>query len=136
MRRQRRKKSTDAKIMESMKEAKEQKLHVTKSKSGIIVKGIDDVAVRFSKCCNPVPGDEIVGFVTRGRGVTIHRTDCVNMLHLAESERERLIDAEWQGGATAPAVVRNIRRRSRSTATTVPAFWWIFPRLSLSEILT
>ena len=82
---------TDAKIMESMKEAKEQKLHVTK--------GIDDVAVRFSKCCNPVPGDEIVGFVTRGRGVTIHRTDCVNMLHLAESERERLIDAEWQGGA-------------------------------------
>ena len=90
---------TDAKIMESMKEAKEQKLHVTKSKSGIIVKGIDDVAVRFSKCCNPVPGDEIVGFVTRGRGVTIHRTDCVNMLHLAESERERLIDAEWQGGA-------------------------------------
>ena len=84
---------TDAKIMESMKEAKEQKLHVTKSKSGIIVKGIDDVAVRFSKCCNPVPGDEIVGFVTRGRGVTIHRTDCVNMLHLAESERERLIDA-------------------------------------------
>ena len=90
---------TDAKIMESMKEAKEQKLHVTKSKSSIIVKGIDDVAVRFSKCCNPVPGDEIVGFVTRGRGVTIHRTDCVNMLHLAESERERLIDAEWQGGA-------------------------------------
>ena len=90
---------TDAKIMESMKEAKEQKLHVTKSKSGIIVKGIDDVAVRFSKCCNPVPGDEIVGFVTRGRGVSIHRTDCVNMLHLAESERERLIDAEWQGGA-------------------------------------
>ena len=90
---------TDAKIMESMKEAKEQKLHVTKSKSGIIVNGIEDVAVRFSKCCNPVPGDEIVGFVTRGRGVTIHRTDCVNMLHLAESERERLIDAEWQGGA-------------------------------------
>lgn len=56
------------------------------------------MAVRFSRCCNPVPGDEIVGFVTRGRGVTIHRTDCVNMLNLAESERERLIDAEWQGG--------------------------------------
>lgn len=90
---------TDAKIMESVKEAKEQKLHIAKSKSGIVVKGIDDVAVRFSKCCNPVPGDEIVGFVTRGRGVTIHRTDCVNMLHLAESERERLIDAEWQSGA-------------------------------------
>lgn len=90
---------TDAKIMESVSEAKEQKIRIAKSKSGIVVKGIDDVAVRFSKCCNPVPGDEIVGFVTRGRGVTIHRTDCVNMLHLVESERERLIDAEWQSGA-------------------------------------
>jgi len=92
---------TDAKILEGVGEAKEQKIRIAKSKSGIVVKGIDDVAVRFSKCCNPVPGDEIVGFVTRGRGVTIHRTDCVNMLHLAESERERLIDAEWQGGAQA-----------------------------------
>ncbi len=70
--------------------------HKKGSKSGIIVKGIDDVAVRFSKCCNPVPGDEIVGFITRGRGVSIHRTDCVNMLHLSEIERQRLIDAEWQ----------------------------------------
>lgn len=94
MKKPRRKLSPDAKIMESVSEAKEQKIKISKSKSGIVVKGIDDVAVRFSKCCNPVPGDEIVGFVTRGRGVTIHRTDCVNMLHLAESERERLIDAE------------------------------------------
>lgn len=67
-----------------------------KSKSGIVVKGIHDLAVRFSKCCNPVPGDEIVGFVTRGRGVTIHRTDCINVLNLPEMERNRLIDAEWQ----------------------------------------
>ena len=66
---------------------------------GIVVKGIDDMAVRFSKCCNPVPGDEIVGFVTRGRGMTIHRTDCVNMLHLSAAERERLIDAEWENNA-------------------------------------
>ncbi|MCD8362735.1 MAG: bifunctional (p)ppGpp synthetase/guanosine-3',5'-bis(diphosphate) 3'-pyrophosphohydrolase [Lachnospiraceae bacterium] len=89
---------TDDKIMESVAETKEQKLRLARSKSGIVVKGVDDVAVRFSKCCNPVPGDEIVGFVTRGRGVTIHRTDCVNVLHLAESERERLIEAEWQRG--------------------------------------
>ena len=54
------------------------------------------MAVRFSRCCNPVPGDEIVGFVTRGRGLSIHRTDCVNMIHLTESERARLIDAEWE----------------------------------------
>ncbi len=90
---------TDAKIMESVGDSKEKKIRIAKSRSGIIVKGIDDVAVRFSKCCNPVPGDEIVGFVTRGRGVTIHRTDCVNVIHLAESERERLIDAEWQADA-------------------------------------
>jgi len=67
-----------------------------KSKSGIIVKGIDDLAVRFSRCCTPVPGDEIVGFITRGRGVSIHRTDCVNMINLSDEERARLIDAEWQ----------------------------------------
>lgn len=67
-----------------------------KNSSGIVVKGIHDVAVRFSKCCNPVPGDEIVGFVTRGRGISIHRTDCVNVLNLPEIDRHRLIDAEWQ----------------------------------------
>lgn len=67
-----------------------------KSKNGIIVKGITDVSVRFSKCCSPVPGDEIVGFVTRGRGISIHRTDCVNVLNLPEIERARLIEAEWQ----------------------------------------
>ena len=67
-----------------------------KSKSGIVVKGIHDLAVRFSKCCSPVPGDEIVGFVTRGRGISIHRTDCINVMNLPQEERERLIEAEWQ----------------------------------------
>lgn len=67
-----------------------------RKKSGITVKGIHDVAVRFSKCCSPVPGDEIVGFVTRGRGVSIHRTDCINILNLPEIDRVRLIDAEWE----------------------------------------
>ena len=59
------------------------------------MQGIHDVAVRFSKCCSPLPGDEIVGFVTRGRGVTIHRTDCINIMNLPESERDRLLEAEW-----------------------------------------
>ena len=67
-----------------------------RSKSGIVVKGVEDLAVRFSKCCNPVPGDEIIGFITRGRGVSIHRTDCSNIINLSELERHRLIDAEWQ----------------------------------------
>ncbi len=66
-----------------------------KSKSGVIVEGVGDVAVRFSKCCSPVPGDEIVGFVTRGRGFSIHRTDCVIMLILPVNERARLLRAEW-----------------------------------------
>ncbi|MCI5822236.1 MAG: bifunctional (p)ppGpp synthetase/guanosine-3',5'-bis(diphosphate) 3'-pyrophosphohydrolase [Lachnospiraceae bacterium] len=70
-----------------------------KSKSGITVKGLYDVSVRFSKCCSPVPGDEIVGFVTRGRGVSIHRTDCINILNLPDMERVRLIEAEWQADA-------------------------------------
>lgn len=67
-----------------------------KSKSGIVVRGIDDVAVRFSRCCAPVPGDEIIGFVTRGRGISIHRTDCINVINLSDIDRVRLIDAEWQ----------------------------------------
>ena len=87
---------TDEGVLEKVAEAAKNKVHIAKSKSGIVVKGIDDVAVRFSRCCNPVPGDEIVGFVTRGRGLSIHRTDCVNMIHLTEAERARLIDAEWE----------------------------------------
>lgn len=90
-----RKEVTDEEILEAVSEAKEKPV-VSKSKGGITVKGIHDVAVRFSKCCSPVPGDEIVGFITRGRGVSIHRTDCVNILSMPEIERTRLIEAEWQ----------------------------------------
>ncbi|MBQ4529209.1 MAG: bifunctional (p)ppGpp synthetase/guanosine-3',5'-bis(diphosphate) 3'-pyrophosphohydrolase [Lachnospiraceae bacterium] len=89
---------TDAEVLESIAETKE-KFPVAKNKNGkggIVVKGIHDVAVRFSKCCSPLPGDEIVGFVTRGRGVSIHRTDCINIINLQDFDRERLIDAEWQ----------------------------------------
>ncbi len=87
---------SNSEVLASIAENSQNRINHQKSKSGIIVKGIDDVAVRFSKCCSPVPGDEIVGFVTRGRGVSIHRTDCVNMLNLSAMDRERLIDAEWQ----------------------------------------
>ncbi len=89
---------TDADILENVAENKAVAQR-TKSKSGIVVKGLYDMAVHFSKCCSPVPGDEIIGFVTRGRGVSIHRTDCVNMLNLTDAERVRLIEAEWQEGA-------------------------------------
>jgi GTP pyrophosphokinase len=90
-----RKEITDEKVLETISEVKENRATVAKTKGGILVKGIHDVAVRFSKCCSPVPGDEIVGFVTRGRGVSIHRTDCINVINLSEEDRVRLIDAEW-----------------------------------------
>lgn len=87
---------TDEKVLENISENIEIKTNPSrKSKSGIVVEGIHDVAVRFSKCCSPVPGDEIVGFVTRGRGVSIHRTDCINLMSLSEEDRMRLIEAEW-----------------------------------------
>lgn len=91
-------KVTDEQVLEAAEHIKERRPQ-EKQKGGIVVKGVDDVAVRFSKCCNPVPGDEIVGFVTRGRGVSIHRTDCVNLLSMSETDRSRLIEAEWQEGS-------------------------------------
>ena len=88
---------TDTQVLKNISEGKKgtEPKALKKTKSGIVVRGIDDVAVRFSKCCNPVPGDEIVGFVTRGRGVSIHRTDCINIINISEEDRARLLDAEW-----------------------------------------
>ena len=85
----------DEQVLEAVAEIKGDKVAQVHHKGGIIVQGIQDVAVHFSRCCSPVPGDEIVGFVTRGRGVSIHRTDCINVMNLSEEERRRLIDAEW-----------------------------------------
>ena len=65
--------------------------------AGVHVEGLDDVMVRLSKCCTPVPGDEILGFVTRGRGVSVHRSDCANAVALAADQAARLIDVEWDG---------------------------------------
>ena len=62
--------------------------------SGVIVKGYNDMVVRFAKCCNPVPGDKIIGYITRGRGVSVHRADCPN-INLADFEEDRMIDVAW-----------------------------------------
>ena len=87
---------SESAFLESLGENNNSDFIRKKSKNGITVKGIEDLAVRFSKCCNPVPGDEIVGFITRGRGVSIHRTDCINVMNLPSDDRTRLIPAEWQ----------------------------------------
>jgi GTP pyrophosphokinase len=71
---------------------------------GVHVEGLDDVMVRLSRCCTPVPGDEIMGFVTRGRGVSVHRTDCANALSL-RSQTDRVIDVEWDNDAPGNYVV-------------------------------
>ncbi len=100
-RKKEKKEVTDKRILEELEDMTSKVPVSKKSGSGIVVKGIHDVAVRFSRCCSPVPGDEIVGFITRGRGVSIHRTDCINMINLPEEERVRLIDAEWEKPAGA-----------------------------------
>ena len=78
----------------------------TTARGGVTVKGVDDLLVRFAVCCNPVPGDPIVGYITRGRGVTVHRGDCTNVK--ASSEKERHVEVEWERTAarTYPVAIR------------------------------
>ncbi len=90
-----RKEVKDEEVLETIAEITQEKKAILASKGSIIVQGTNDVAVHFSKCCSPVPGDEILGYVTRGRGVSIHRTDCLNIINLSEEERMRLVPAEW-----------------------------------------
>ena len=72
------------------------KAEKSRENPGIIVKGTDNLMIRVAKCCNPVPGDEIVGFITKGRGISVHRADCSNILSLPEREKARFIDVEWE----------------------------------------
>ncbi len=104
---------TDENVLEAAKE-KERIPVVKPGKGGILVKGIHDLSVRFSHCCNPLPGDEIVGFVTRGRGVSIHRTDCINVMNMSEIDRSRLIDAEWQAELNAESYMAEIHVYSQN----------------------
>ncbi|OQA09039.1 MAG: Bifunctional (p)ppGpp synthase/hydrolase relA [bacterium ADurb.Bin374] len=68
--------------------------------AGVHVEGYDDVLVRMARCCTPVPGDEIMGFITRGRGVSVHRVDCANAASLADGQQERVIDVDWDADST------------------------------------
>ena len=93
---QRRQRDKEQKITDITENAEKKKTAPVKKRkdAGVVVQGIDSLLVRLSKCCNPVPGDEIVGFITRGRGVSVHRADCANVE--AEGTNDRLIDVDWE----------------------------------------
>ncbi|MEC6747387.1 bifunctional (p)ppGpp synthetase/guanosine-3',5'-bis(diphosphate) 3'-pyrophosphohydrolase [Marinilactibacillus sp. XAAS-LB27] len=82
-----------------MKQKKEPEKMKIRHEGGVMIQGADNLLVRLSKCCNPVPGDDIVGYITRGRGVSIHRVDCPNV-HASEDANQRLIDVEWESSGT------------------------------------
>ena len=97
--------SATGKMPRMITSAKRPKHHETHSSKGVVVRGIDDVLVRLSKCCNPVPGDAIMGFVTRGRGVSVHRADCPNAKDLAKNP-ERIIEVSWDTQGANAAVYK------------------------------
>ena len=75
--------------------AKAQKMKNINKSYGITVKGLSNIMIRFAKCCNPVPGDDIIGYITKGRGVSVHRKDCLNVKELEDSEETRIVEVSW-----------------------------------------
>jgi GTP pyrophosphokinase len=96
-----RKEQEEASLIELTNEVREVKTAAPEKKSrptnGVRVKGIDNCLVRFARCCNPIPGDEIIGYITRGRGVSVHRSDCMNLPSPDDGEEAaRVIEVEWE----------------------------------------
>ena len=95
-----RKAHNEENIEQKIEELTSKRKHIKPSNTGVVVKGIDNCLVKLSKCCNPVPGDNIIGYITKGRGVSVHRTDCVNVKDLLKEE-DRIIDVYWYTEETA-----------------------------------
>lgn len=91
--------------------AKTEKVHKVNNNYGITVKGLNNLMVRFAKCCNPVPGDEVMGYVTKGRGVSVHRTDCGNFKAILEEEKDKIVEVSW-GAAKGAAYTAEIQVRA------------------------
>ena len=89
-----RKSHKEENIEQKIEELTNKRKNIKPSSTGVVVKGIDNCLVKLSKCCNPVPGDNIIGYITKGRGVSVHRTDCVNVKDLLKEE-DRIIDVYW-----------------------------------------
>jgi len=110
---------------EGAKAAKKKDDSSTKQSNGIIVRGVDNVMTRLSQCCNPLPGDPVLGYITRGRGVSIHRADCSNAKHYIKDEENRIVDVIWDaslsGSFTAELAIeaRNRNRLTSDILTTV-----------------
>ena len=83
----------ELKVQEAKKTRAQKK---NKDNPGIVVEGADNLMIKLAKCCNPVPGDEIIGFITKGRGISVHRCDCTNIVSLPEEEKARFIEVEWE----------------------------------------
>jgi GTP pyrophosphokinase len=79
--------------------------HVRRNSSGVDVEGSDDVLVKLARCCTPVPGDEIVGFITRGSGVSVHRSDCINVTDLKLNQGDRIVGVKWNNSAKSAFLV-------------------------------
>ena len=90
---------TNDEVIDEIKAAEARKARLARRNQdspGIIVKGADNLMIKLAKCCNPVPGDEIIGFITKGRGISVHRCDCSNITSLPEEEKARFIEVEWE----------------------------------------
>ena len=87
-------------ISEKTSKRAEQEKHLRKDESGVMVDGLDNLMIRMANCCSPVPGDEIIGYITKGRGITVHRKDCDNIKALPPEERDRLIEVVWDPDKT------------------------------------
>ncbi|QGT99112.1 Guanosine-3',5'-bis(diphosphate) 3'-pyrophosphohydrolase [Candidatus Syntrophocurvum alkaliphilum] len=106
------------KHMEDILEVPAFKSKVSRETNSIRIRGVDDVVMRLARCCNPLPGDKIIGYITRGRGVSVHRQDCPNMINYLKNEKDRIVDVEWANDVGVYTVELEVRAYDRHRLTT------------------